>query len=199
MTDLSSLVPIVEGHGELMAGPIVLRRIVEAFVPSRWVQVSKPLRVGRGTIVKPGGLERYARLAHLRHGGDGAVIVLLDADDDCPAALGPQLLDRARNAQPGPVSVVVAAKEFEAWFLAAARSIAGKRGLPFDLEGPPDPEAVRDAKGWLKARRTDGLTYSPTIDQPALAALFDLKLARANAPSFDKLCRDIERLLGTGS
>jgi hypothetical protein len=66
---------------------------------------------------------------------------------------------------------------------------------PSDLEPPPDPEAVRDAKGWLKARRTDGLGYAPKRDQPALAQQFDLELARASSPSFAKLWRDLERLL----
>jgi hypothetical protein len=195
----SSLVPVVEGHGEVFAVPILIRRIVEMIDPERFVHVHRPIRVNRGTMLKAGELERYVDLARLQHEGDGAVLVLLDADDDCPADLGPKLLDRAQAVQPGAVSVVAAMKEFEAWFLAAAESLAGRRGLSTDLAAPPDPEGVRDAKGWLQSRRTDGLAYSPTIDQPALTAVFDLEVARAKAPSLDKLCREIERLLGTAS
>lgn len=36
---------------------------------------------------------------------------------------------------------------------------------------------------------------SEVTDQPALAALFDLDQARRGAPSFDKLWRDLARLL----
>jgi predicted ATPase len=50
-------------------------------------------------------------------------------------------------------------------------------------------------KGWLSARRTDGRTYKPSSDQAALAAVFDLRMARENSASFDKLWRDLERLL----
>jgi hypothetical protein len=40
-----------------------------------------------------------------------------------------------------------------------------------------------------------GLRYSETLDQPALAAVFDLEAARQRCPSFHKFCRDVERLL----
>ena len=59
---------------------------------------------------------------------------------------------------------------------------------------PNDPEAVRDAKGWLDRRMENNESYSETTDQPALAALFDIEQAR-RADSFDKCYRDIVRLL----
>jgi hypothetical protein len=36
--------------------------------------------------------------------------------------------------------------------------------------------------------------YSPTTDQAAFAATFDMSLARQNAPSFDKLWREFEAI-----
>lgn len=196
MTGVLTLVPLVEGQGELQALPVLLRRIIAAIDPMRAVTVAKPLRVGRGSMLKAGELERYVELAARLADGDGGVLVLVDADDDCAAELGPQLLARAQNRRPGhPIAVVVAVREFEAWFLAAAASLAGRRGLPADLAPPLQPEEIRDAKGWLQKQRIDGLAYSPTVDQPALAAALDLDLARANAPSFDKLWREIERLV----
>jgi hypothetical protein len=99
----------------------------------------------------------------------------------------------------GPIFSIERAKravmcEFEAWFLAAATSLAGQRGLRADLVPPPEPEAKRGAKEWLAANRTDGYAYSETTDQAALAAVFDLDQAR-RADSFDKCFRDVERLL----
>lgn len=123
------------------------------------------------------------------------MLVLVDADDDCAATLGPRLLDVRRTARPDlPVAVVLAVTEFEAWFLAAAESLRGQRSLADDLVPPEDPEAVRDAKGWLQRHRRDGLAYTETADQPALAAVFDLETARERSPSFDKLWRDVEKL-----
>ena len=45
--------------------------------------------------------------------------------------------------------------------------------------------------GWLRLNTT----YSETLDQPALAAQFDWETARERAPSLDKLCRVVIRLL----
>jgi hypothetical protein len=47
------------------------------------------------------------------------------------------------------ISVIMAKLEYEAWFLAAAESLRGKRGLPSDLKITADPEYICDAKGWL--------------------------------------------------
>ena len=79
--------------------------------------------------------------------------------------------------------------------MAAAPSLAGRRGLATDLTVPAGLERRRDCKGWLSEHRTDGRSYKPASDQAALAAVFDLHLARKNARSFDKLWRDLERLL----
>lgn len=57
------------------------------------------------------------------------------------------------------------------------------------------PEGVRDAKGWLSSRMSVGRTYGETLDQAALAAEVDMRIARDRSPSFDKLWRDIESLL----
>ena len=88
--------------------------------------------------------------------------------------------------------MVLAKTEYEAWFLAAAASLEiGEHSEP-----PEDPEAVRDAKGWLSARMPPGHAYRETIHQASFSATFDLDLARA-APSFDKLWRDVGSLILT--
>ena len=89
---------------------------------------------------------------------------------------------------------MIAKNEFEAWFLAAAESIRGQRGLRDNIHPPNNPEAIKDAKGWLRDRMEDSRTYRETRDQPALTALFDIEQAR-QADSFDKCYRDIVRLL----
>ena len=89
---------------------------------------------------------------------------------------------------------MLAKQEFEAWFLAAAESLRGQRGLKDDIQSPTDPEAIRGAKEWLRGRMQSGKTYRSKRDQPALAALFDFEQAR-QADSFDKCYRDIVRLL----
>jgi hypothetical protein len=96
-----------------------------------------------------------------------------------------------------PTAVVIAKREFEAWFLAALDSLRGHRGLLSQLPSVPDAEAVRDAKGFLTRCMVGTRAYSPVVDQPAFAALFDLELARSGSGSFDKFCRDVQRLFDT--
>ena len=184
---------IVEGHGEVSAVPLLIRRVAQELQPALQVKVLPPLRNRRNLLVKPGELERAVELAARKLGGKGALLILLDADDDCPKELAPELLRRATQARGDlPIAVVLAMQEFEAWFLAAATSLRGYQGLPADLAPPPQPERFRGAKEWLNRQ---GITYSPAVDQARLAARFDLALARQNAPSFDKCYRDIARLL----
>ena len=128
--------------------------------------------------------------------GDHAILILRDADEDCPGQAAPELLARAeRVARPIPVSVVFAKCEYESWFLAALKSLRGDRGIVVDAEPPVNPESIRGAKEYLEQRcMLPGATYSPTVDQPALTGRFSFEEARRSCPSFDKLWRDLERL-----
>ena len=140
-------------------------------------------------------MNERVELAAQKIGGQGAIFIILDSEGDCPAHLGPALLQRASQTRNDiPIAVVIAKNEFEGWFLAAAESLRGKRGLKSDITSPNNPEGIRDAKRWLSQRMENNKTYSETTDQPTLAALFDLEQAR-QVDSFDKCYRDIVRLL----
>ena len=189
---------IVEGHGEVEAVPILLRRIAERVSPGIALEVPRPIRVKRHQILKVEELERAVALAAGRAGPNGGILVLLDADDDCPAELASRLLRRARQSRPDrPIRVVLAKAEYESWFLAAAASLAGHRGIDEAASPPADSEAIRNAKGWLSACMPLGRRYRETLHQAALTARFDVDAARA-APSFDKMWRDLASLLGEG-
>ena len=158
-----------------------------------------PMRIPRGKLTIAGGIERAVLAAAIRVSGTGGVLVLLDADDDCPAKLGPHLLERARGARPDRrVAVVLAKREFEAWYLAAAPSLAGQHGFHADFARVPNPETPRDCKGLLTKARPKGHPYKETVDQAPLASVFDMKMAREHADSFDKFYRDITWLLEVG-
>ena len=191
---LIRIVAIVEGDGEVKAVPVLLRRIGAAVAPLAALDVARPIRVPRGRFLKGSGLEDYVSLAASRAGPGGRILVLLDANGDCPAELGAALLQRARAARPDLLIEVVLAKcEYEAWFIAAADSLRGTRGISNAANVPPDPESIRGAKEWLRARMSG--PYSPTADQAALTARFDMTAARRRAPSFDKMWRAVGVLM----
>lgn len=191
------LAAIVEGHGEVDAVPILVNRIAADINPSLNVRVNPVLRVSASRLMQPKELERHIELAARKLGGQGAILVLVDCDWDggCPAQAGPELLARAQEARSDMIiSVVLAKKEYEAWFIAAANSLRGERGLAADLVSPASPEDIRGAKEWLSRHMPHGQPYSETIHQPALTAIFDLGQARW-ADSFDKCYREVVRLL----
>jgi len=192
----AQVLPIVEGHGEVEAVGVLVRRIALDLDPGLVPIVLHPMRISASKLRKSGELENAIEFAARRLAGAGGVLVVLDCDDGCPATEGPKLLERARLACRGlPVCVVLAKREFEAWFLAAAESLRGKRGLPMTLSRPGEPEEIRDAKGWLDQHLPSGRSYAETTDQPALTAVFDMDVARRNADSFDKCYRDIRHLI----
>lgn len=189
---------IVEGQGERHALPLLVRRIGERLDPPAYWDVPPAIRIPRTKLLRPGELERAVTLARSNvlnsAGGTGAVIIMIDADDDCAAELAPDLLQRARSAVGDiPVEVVLAVMEFEAWFLAALPSLRGHRGIREDAEVPACPEGIRGAKEAVGRQMLPGFTYSPPADQSALVGSMDLDVARA-ASSFDKLWRVVEGL-----
>lgn len=184
---------IVEGDGEVAAVPVLLRRLCEWRTPTVHAEVQVPIRVHRDRFLRRDEeFRRHMSLAAAKSGDAGWILVLLDADDDCPAALGLDLVRRAADCVPHRrVSVVLAMREFEAWFLAAAASLSGSRG--FSMAGPlPEAEIPRDAKGWMKSRMVTG-SYGETTDQPAFTARMDLQQAHERSRSFRKLCDEWDR------
>ena len=188
-----TIATVVEGHGEVDAIRVVLRRLAEEL--GLWdVNLPPPYRMTRSKLVRAGGIEAAVGAVAHYVADLGGILVLLDADDDLPCELGPILLSRAEQTRPDKrVSVVLAKSEFESWFLAAATSLAGCRDLSEPLDAPADPEDIRDAKGWLSARMT-GHPYRPAVDQAKLAARFDMTAARTASSSFNKFHRDAVRL-----
>lgn len=191
--------PIVEGHGELESLPVLLHRIAQAAGFSGRLRVNPPIRVKAGSFLHDRPyFEKYVALAGAKAAQEGgSVLILLDCEDDCPARLGQELLERARAVRSDVhILVALAYREFETWYLTAARSLRGLHGLPTDLAPPENPESFRDAKGWLGDRMD--VPYDETTHQLQYARVFDLDAASASA-SFRRLRARIESLLAAGS
>lgn len=189
----NSIAPIVEGPSEVESLPILLRRILDQFGIYN-IQVCRPFRVKRNRVVMEYEIEKAIKMVSMTRGEVGCILILLDADDDCPAELGPKLLQRCKSAIHLPVAVVMANKEFESWLLGAKESLRGVRGIRRDASPPPDPESIRGAKERLSANMA-GQSYLEVDDQPALTQAMDINAAQQNCPSFAKLIRDLQSLI----
>ena len=188
------IVPIVEGYGEVEAVPNLIRRILNE-KGAYDLAVRKPIRQSRGKLCKDEGLLNALRFAAMED-DCGAIVVIIDADDDPPCILGPELLRQtARAFSHIPIWVELANKEFEAWFIAGIESLAGYRGIPSGIQRPEDPEDIRDAKGWLDKILEYGWSYSETIDQAKYAFHFDYRAASTHSRSLRRFISIIEGII----
>ena len=189
---MRNVIPIVEGQGEQAAVQRLVQRILHYQGCDGEARVLKPLRKKRGDLTRQGGLERHVKAALNKAKGEARVLVLIDAEDDCAARLGPELQRRLESVASG--SAVLAVRQYENWLVADASALSGHHRFQASMTAPGNPEAIRNPKQWLGDRRTDGRSYSPTAHQARLTELVDIDVIRQRCDSFDKFCREVKRL-----
>lgn len=185
-----NVISIVEGDGEVEAFPVLLRRLNRWLSPEVFVNIGRPIRVHRDQFLRKEEIfVKQLMLASKMCPSPGWIIILLDADDDCPVELAEKIFKKIKVVLPDRlVSVVLANREYEAWFIAGAISLNGKRGFVLPKK-VPEAELLRGAKQWMSKQIPQG-AYHEVVDQPAFSALIDLDLTRENSRSFRKLCSD---------
>lgn len=155
--------PIVEGHGEVESVRALVGRIWRE-IGGDYVEVLAPVREKKDRLVdkrngriKAENLERSLVLAWEklinppRPTDPTLVLILLDADDHCPATIGPGFIAEARRLLPAEADVacVLANVEYETWFAASAESLTKYLDLPQGFVASDDPEAARHGKAWV--------------------------------------------------
>lgn len=181
---------VVEGHGEIEAARnLVIRLWADLGLPH---VVWAPPKRGKARKTRPGVLQACELLRSERD--CTFALVLRDEDDGCPANTGPETAAWVASAAlPFPAAVVLAHREFEAWFLPCVHQMAGREIRPGVriVEGTTfdgDPERIRDVKGWLTKHFPPGRAYKPALDQVALTRMLDFAVLRASpARSFGTL------------
>lgn len=184
--------PVVEGHGEVEAVPVLLRRLLHD--AQIWtVGVGRPIRRSRSQLATQKGITQAMELARAQP-ECGGILVLFDGDDDCPAKLGPQVQTWATESSLGtPCAVCMAHREYEAWFLATADSLRGHKAMKADAEPHPKPESKRNAKSQLELLMLGA--YKETMHQAAFSSKFSLKDAFDKCRSFKKLVTSVRTLI----
>ena len=186
--------PIVEGHGEVEAVPVLLRRLLAA-AECHGIGVGQPIRRTQAQLHSKEGIQAGVKLALLQP-ECAAVVILFDGEDACPKDLGAEVRIWARAvAGNTPCDVVIAYREYETWFLSAVESLRGKYGIRGDACAPSEPESKRDAKGALEEFMPADRAYSETGDQPGMSDTFDLRLAYQRNRSFRKLIKSFGELM----
>lgn len=187
---------VVEGQGEANTSPnsgqsaivVLIRKMLTEL--NYWelypVERRSSFRMSYGSFFRGDKLENVIRY-HKKFDDCAALLILLDMDDDCPKEKVHELTDRINQMGTLPFSVVVvgAKREYESWFLASLETIHD--GQVYN----GDPEAKRDAKGWL--RKNFG--YKPTRHQAEYTQRLDLALACERSRSFRRLYHAFQEMV----
>ena len=194
-----SIVPIVEGQGEVFAVPELIRRVLFEQLCVYQFRVAKPKRLKRNRI--DADLPKTLQFA-AQEPDAGAIIVFVDSDEDCARALSEHISQIARDRNIGlPVATVCPTTEYEAWFMASIDSIRGQeigvRGAKIHEAAacPEYFETISGPKEWLSGLMPYNMRYKPTQDQAILTRMIDFELAGARSRSFRRLCHAVKEVV----
>ncbi len=183
---MNRILPIVEGPGDLKAVPVLLRNLL-IHHGLHETQILPPHQ--RGELPKLSArFDDYFRMALKEKAG---ILLIIDFDCeycDCPFLEAEKLYQRARSIRENwPFKIAFLVKEFESLFLAEAKSASKVLALRQGIEFPENPEAVRDAKGWLSKAQPKGSAYKPTHHQEKITAQLDFDILREKSRIFRHL------------
>ncbi|MFH0938364.1 MAG: DUF4276 family protein [Planctomycetota bacterium] len=176
-----SLVLFVEGDGDCLAIPILIKRLLTEYnawdtikldpYPFKTGGVSKFFAIKNA--LKQSNWERWLQAACKRQ-NIGGVLVVIDGDASqfqgktfCAADVARELSARATRVGAGKffsVAVVFAMQEYETWLMGGIQSLSGVK-LPNNRSGVRSNAAIpqgdiesapRDAKGWLSGQMETG-------------------------------------------
>ena len=193
-----NIAAIVEGDGDVAAVPGLLRRILGERLFRYDIQAAKPKQAhGKPNLLKK--FEQFLQYAIIDN--CDAILVILDADEECPVNEARTLAIRAAALSLAvPVAIVYTKSEYETWFIASlsegtGATIRARLGIPDTVHAPDNLENIRGAKGWLNERMPDSRAYKETEDQGPLTHHIDLDLTHLRSRSFRRLCHAVDELV----
>ena len=140
-------------------------------------------------------------IGYALHENCAAILVLVDADEECPLEESARLVERAAALNLNvPVAIVYANSEYETWFICSlsedeSEGIRARLGIPASVSAPENAESIRGAKEWLINNMSRDLKYQETEDQENLTHHIDIDLTHGRSRSFRRLCHAVEELI----
>ena len=188
----------MEGPGDKDAVPELLRRILWERLDRYDVLASQAIAAnGKPNLIR--NLKRFLRYAVIKR--CDAILVVLDADRDCPRNLALNLAVEASALNLNvPVAIVCCRHEYETWFICNLTDTNGdgirnRLALSSSLTGPTDVETLSGAKQWLTHHMPGDRIYKETSDQVNLTHQIDLTLTHDRSRSFRRMCHAVEELI----
>lgn len=201
----------VEGQGDEAALPNLLSRLASSMaleVPAFPIAH----RLARCTEADVGRqCEDLRRLANADGERFAGAMFLRDDEDGCPKRDAPLIAEWVRRQKlPFPVAVVLFYREYETMFVATLGALAVKQlrdksmrelvALDETAKEPADPEAYRDAKGYVSRFLPKKHPYRETTHQYAMTVALNVDVLRASGlPCVGSLERGLRFVLTESS
>ena len=188
---------IVEGEGEEKAAPALINRLLHDHFQRYDIFTNTPKKAkGRNNLITFGGFEYYIDVClKFDYHVDG-ILVLLDADDDCPVELAKDFYKRVQRMNIHiPIALVCAKREYEAWFLANIDALIQNGLLKSDVTYHTSKiEEKRDVKGWLSSNMPSG-KYKEVTDQLKMTRYIEFERTSDLSRSFRRLTHAVHELI----
>lgn len=190
------LLPVVEGDGDKVAMPVLLRRMLQERHNVFDCKILTPHV--RGDL--PGVRRNFDNWFKVALKEKASILWILDfdcADCDCVKYEARLLKQRAQAIHADcPFEIAFLVKEFETLFLCDSESTRTVlKAISATTIFPQDAEAVRGAKEWLSSAMPKGIAYKPMTHQAKISAALNLNFLYENSPSFFHLDNALKRLI----
>lgn len=192
---MKTLLPIVEGHGDIQAVPILIRRILE-YHNHFDITILPPHKRGDLPKIKS-NFDNFFKMAIKEK---AAIIWIIDFDCascNCVVEEAAHLYKKADAIHSGwPFKVSFMVKEFETLFLSDPDATRGVlKEISKSVSFPKNPETIRGAKEWLSKSMPSGYAYKETVHQAKLSAAVNLDCLRKSSPSYRHFEKSILNLV----
>ncbi len=190
------LLPVVEGDGDRVAVPLLLRRMLEERHQVFNCKVLTPHVRGELPGVRR-NFDNWFKTAIKEQAGILWVLDFDCADCDCVKYEAESLKQRAQEIHADwPFEIAFLVKEFETFFLCDSESTRSVlKAIPAATIFPQDAETVRGAKEWLSGAMPKGVAYKPMTHQAKISAALRLDFLCEHSPSFSHLDNALQRLI----
>lgn len=174
---------VVEGKGDAMAIPILLRKYLHHRGDYRDI-LGKPVAThGISNAIKPMGIEGYTAVADCRPGCRG-VLVVLDADDECVLERAIQLNKRIEKTIQHPFAIALAERTYEDWLYSSIESL--------ELS---EQSYIHDVNGMSRIKAALPEKYVKPVWQPRLTDRIDISLATSRNKSLARMLNRFQSLI----
>jgi hypothetical protein len=184
---MKELLLVVEGHGEVSAAPLLVRRLLAERLDIHYCDIETQRRRDIGHL-RARDWVNFRRYVDAAYNEERPILWLLDCDDDCAKEIVHELTQQVATTNPRqPIAFALLPCEYETMFLYDIEAAKDSLPIAAAVAGPDNPKNIRGAKGWLDRHMPPGQIYKETVDQVKVTSRLNFELLEREYRDFRHL------------